>query len=117
MGEVHVLAEHEETDHSIDYALLVPVEALEMMFPGGVDGFTDQFGAALIPDLNACAIIGVEAMRTAKATLEELGFEYNRDMVFVEAEINHYGPRRIHLLMSQEDNRRGNEGGGAHDHP
>jgi len=117
MAEVHVLAEHEQTDRSIDYVLLVPVEALEMMFPGGVDGFTDQFDAALIPDLEACAVIGVEAMRAVMQTLKEHGFENGRDMVMVEAEINLYGPRRIHLLMSEEENRRGIEGGGEHGNP
>jgi len=118
MADVYVMAEHEQQTHTVDYALLVPLEALEMMFPGGVDGFTGSFDAALIPDLNAFAIIGVEAMRTAQATLEEHGFEYNLDMVAIEAEINLYGPRRIHLLMSQEEkeNRRGIERGGAHGH-
>ena len=112
MGEAHVLADHEQPVHTVDYALLVHVEALEMMYPGGVDGFTNAYDAALVPDLEACAVIGVEVMRAAQATLDEHGFEYNRDMVAIEAEINHYGPRRIHLLMSQEENRRGIGKGG-----
>lgn len=117
MGEVHVLADHEQPVHTVDYALLVPVEALEMMFPGGVDSFTDAYDAALIPDLNACAIIGVEALRAVMETLKGHGFQSGRDMVMIEAENNHYGPRRIHLLMSEDENPRGIEQGSAHDNP
>ncbi len=115
MANIHVLADYERPSQITDVALLARTTALEAMHPGGVLGFAEAFDACLIPDLEACGITGKDNIRAALRALEDHGFEYGREMIAVEAEINHYGPRRIHLLMSQEENRRGIEKGGTHD--
>lgn len=102
MADVYVMAKHAQPTYLTDYTLMVPVEMLEGMFPGGMQSFAETYHAIFIPGLEACAVVGNENVMAAKRALDELGFEYAPTMVKFEGEFEIFGRRTMRPLPNEE---------------